>query len=141
MTEQDLSACNKFISEKMERTGEVPTMGDIWQAAIFYEREKVEVKLGLNTPMFDTASKLHIEARDANLKIKDLEEKLAEANARHTDINVALAMKLSFAVEILEMVEDHRKMPHQHYDPVTKLYCLTERAREALGKINAVGNK
>lgn len=35
-------------------------------------------------------------------------------------------------VTLAEMVEDHTKMPHQHSDLQTRLYCLTERASEAL---------
>jgi hypothetical protein len=37
--------------------------------------------------------------------------------------------------EALEMVEDNRKMPHHHDDLQTRLYCLAERAREALSKL------
>lgn len=47
-----------------------------------------------------------------NPRIEELEAQLEEAN------------------EIIAMVEDHRKMPHQHSDAQTKLYCLTERAGE-----------
>ena len=36
--------------------------------------------------------------------------------------------------EVLEMVEDPRKMPHQHEDLRTRLYCLAERAREVLNE-------
>lgn len=46
-----------------------------------------------------------------------------------------LKWRLAKAIEVLEMVKDHRKMPHQHADAYTKLCCLTERASEALGKI------
>lgn len=37
--------------------------------------------------------------------------------------------------EVLEMVQDNTKMPHQHSDLQTRLYCLSERATEALKKI------
>jgi hypothetical protein len=37
---------------------------------------------------------------------------------------------------VLEMVEDNSKMPHRHDDLQTRLYCLAERAREALLKNN-----
>lgn len=43
--------------------------------------------------------------------------------------------KLSLAKEVLEMVVDNTKMPHQHSDLQTRLYCLAERAREVLDKI------
>ena len=36
---------------------------------------------------------------------------------------------------LAEMVEDHRKMPHQHIEAQDKLYCLTERAREILEEL------
>ena len=36
---------------------------------------------------------------------------------------------------IIRMVEDHRLMPHEHKNANDKLYCLTERAREALEKL------
>lgn len=41
-------------------------------------------------------------------------------------------MQRDRAYEIIEMMAGHRKMPHQHSDPQTKLYCLTERANEFL---------
>jgi hypothetical protein len=37
-------------------------------------------------------------------------------------------------VTLAEMVEDSRKMPHWHSDKALRLWCLTERAREALTK-------
>jgi hypothetical protein len=50
-------------------------------------------------------------------------------------------------IEVLKMVEDNTKMPHQHSDLQTRLYCLAERAREVLAKseykeeeINALQN-
>lgn len=46
--------------------------------------------------------------------------------------NAELQKKLDEAVKVIEMVEDHRKMPHQHSDLQTRLYCLTERATEFL---------
>lgn len=42
---------------------------------------------------------------------------------------------LRIAVDLIEMVADHSKMPHKHNDTQTRLYCLTERAVEALAKI------
>lgn len=39
-------------------------------------------------------------------------------------------------VEVLRMVEDNSKMPHQHQDLQTRLYCLAERAREVLEKVD-----
>lgn len=33
---------------------------------------------------------------------------------------------------LAEMVMDNTKMPHQHSDLQTRLYCLSERAREVL---------
>jgi hypothetical protein len=36
--------------------------------------------------------------------------------------------------ELAEMVMDNTKMPHQHTDPQLRLYCLAERAKEALGE-------
>lgn len=42
--------------------------------------------------------------------------------------------KLHHAIQLIRMVADHRLMPHQHSDPQTKLYCLTERANEFLQK-------
>lgn len=38
-------------------------------------------------------------------------------------------------VEVLEMVQDNTKMPHQHTDPQLRLYCLAERAEEVLKKV------
>lgn len=38
------------------------------------------------------------------------------------------------ALEIIEMVADNRKMPHQHEDYHTRLCCLAERANEFLEK-------
>lgn len=70
--------------------------------------------------------------------------KLGQENAelRKIETNILKAMKerdaiketLKDAIEVIAMVEDHRKMPHQHKDAQTKLYCLTERAREFLEK-------
>lgn len=37
--------------------------------------------------------------------------------------------------ELAEMVEDNTKMPHQHEDLQTRLYCLAERAKEVLEKV------
>jgi hypothetical protein len=42
---------------------------------------------------------------------------------------------LDQAVEVLNMVQDNTKMPHQHTDPQLRLYCLAERAEEVLKKI------
>ena len=52
-----------------------------------------------------------------------------------------LEQRLADAEEILGMVEDHRKMPHQHEDAQTKLYCLTERAAEYFEKHKRVNNE
>ena len=38
-------------------------------------------------------------------------------------------------VEVLQMVQDNTKMPHQHTDPQLRLYCLAERAEEVLKKV------
>jgi hypothetical protein len=45
-------------------------------------------------------------------KIKKLEQQLKEAES------------------VIDMVEDNRKMPHQHKDYYKRLCCLSERARE-----------
>lgn len=49
-----------------------------------------------------------------------------------------LSRQLKDAITLIEMVEDHRKMPHQHEDLQTRLYCLTERAREFLEKYRGI---
>jgi hypothetical protein len=61
-------------------------------------------------------------------KILDMSVKLEQENAKLKAQNDSL-------LPIVEMLEDHRKMPHEHKDAQTKLYCLTERASEALKKI------
>lgn len=53
---------------------------------------------------------------EKNKKIESLEAQLREAN------------------KVLEMVQDHRKMPHWHDNQVIRLYCLTERANEYFEK-------
>ena len=50
------------------------------------------------------------------------------------DLIIELNTNLSEAIEIIEMVEDNRKMPHQHDDYYTRLCCLSEQAREFLEK-------
>jgi hypothetical protein len=35
-------------------------------------------------------------------------------------------------VTLAKMVEDNSRMPHSHTDPQLRLYCLAERANEAL---------
>jgi hypothetical protein len=42
--------------------------------------------------------------------------------------------RLASAEEVLAMVEENTKMPHQHTDPQLRLYCLAERAREHFSK-------
>lgn len=49
--------------------------------------------------------------------------------------NQKLKKQVEILKPIVEMVEDHRKMPHKHSHSRDKLYCLTERASEALEKI------
>lgn len=45
--------------------------------------------------------------------------------------------KLQVAVEFIEMVEDHRKMPHQHIVAYDRINCLNNLATETLTKIKA----
>lgn len=52
-----------------------------------------------------------------------------------------LKLELIDARKVIDMVADHRKMPHQHTDPYTKLCCLTERANEFIKKWSADANK
>lgn len=52
----------------------------------------------------------------------------------------ALKSKLVIAKYVLEMVVDNTKMPHQHSDFQTRLYCLSERASEALEKLSLINN-
>lgn len=46
----------------------------------------------------------------------------------------ALLLQIEDLIEVLEMVEDNRKMPHQHKDYYLRLCCLSERAKEVLEK-------
>jgi len=43
--------------------------------------------------------------------------------------------KLAISVELIKMVEDNSKMPHNHEDYYLRLCCLSERAKEALKQI------
>lgn len=81
---------------------------------------------------------LQREIKKRDEKIKELEVKLDEMRNAKNNLRRDYAesqSKLAIAVEVLEMVEDNTKMPHQHSDLQTRLYCLTERATEALSKI------
>jgi hypothetical protein len=48
---------------------------------------------------------------------------------------VDLKAKLALTVELVEMVQDNRKMPHFHLDHYERLCCLSERATEVLEKL------
>ena len=43
---------------------------------------------------------------------------------------IEIEKRLEEAEEVLEMVADNTKMPHQHTEPQLRLYCLAERANE-----------
>ena len=51
----------------------------------------------------------------------ELEQQLKETQAR-----------LDSATEIIGMIQDNTKMPHQHLDPHLRLYCLADKADEWL---------
>lgn len=89
---------------------------------------------------FDSETIFKLEQINANCqrKIKELESKLSEYKRSCIEWQKCAKdknSKLIIAMEFIYMVEDHRKMPHQHSDAQTKLYCLTERARETMEKI------
>lgn len=46
-----------------------------------------------------------------------------------------LEEKLDKCKRVLEMVEDHTKMPHKHSDYYERLCCLAERSREVLEEV------
>jgi hypothetical protein len=77
-----------------------------------------------------------------NEHIKDLEYQLEQQKIMNPiSVNMlatieTLGRDLKVAVSVLEMVQDHRKMPHQHEDYYLGLCYLTERASEALKEIN-----
>lgn len=77
-------------------------------------------------------------------KIKELEAHLEMYKARYEKptgvyyINGRKFVPVEMfdqVVEVLEMVQDNTKMPHQHTDPQLRLYCLAERAEEVLKKV------
>lgn len=78
--------------------------------------------------------------------IKELQAELAlkDSWVKHHQGSVEATMKrchkaeynLKLAMELIDMVEDNSKMPHQHTDPQTRLYCLTERAVELRDKLS-----
>lgn len=48
--------------------------------------------------------------------------------------NEKLKQQLKDANELIDMVENNTKMPHQHKDYYERLCCLSERAREYKNK-------
>jgi hypothetical protein len=75
--------------------------------------------------------------RDAKERIKELELSLnlhRQAACENSERAIKAEAQNKIMREVLEMVEDNSKMPHQHSDLQTRLYCLAERAREALSK-------
>jgi hypothetical protein len=106
-----------------------------WKAALQYSRKRA--RHCVCGDVVGQCSCLDREIVGQEQRIKELEEKLALADKKlkSFDSYVCRDEKLVIAIEVLEMVEDHRKMPHQHEDLQTRLYCLTERAAEALKKI------
>ena len=89
------------------------------------DAELESVKRERNILMAD--NEWQIERNEGNILMQD---EMLEAVTRQRDE----------AVEVLKMVEDNTKMPHQHSDYYERLCCLSERAREFLAKL-ASGEK
>jgi hypothetical protein len=86
----------------------------------------------------------HDDYQEAQDKIRNLQKQLDQYKARyHSMTGVYYINGRKFVpvemfdqvVEVLEMVQDNTKMPHQHTDPQLRLYCLAERAEEVLKKV------
>ena len=71
-----------------------------------------------------------------SIRIIELEQKLGEAcgevayKERYKEMFYQQLIRLIEAEKLIAMVEDNRKMPHQHKDYYERLCCLSERARE-----------
>jgi hypothetical protein len=88
------------------------------------ENKKLREKL-------ETAKIIFIEMNDKDKEILEWRE-AARSEAEEVNKLQSENKKLR---EALEMVMDNTKMPHQHSDLQTRLYCLAERAREALKEV------
>ena len=75
------------------------------------------------------------EAHDQYFKAKMLAEENARLNIVVTNLKTVVSINQQENArfrEVLEMVIDNSKMPHLHADYQTRLYCLAERAQQAL---------
>lgn len=78
------------------------------------------------------------EDNTTKFSMSELIERIGAKPLREQDrLNVELIDLRQFkkdALEVIKMVADNRKMPHQHKDYHTRLCCLAERANEFLEK-------
>ena len=83
-----------------------------------------------NTPVAFSSNKISLAGEASAKKDRSLDQEI-ESLRKDREKLVEVVKELR---STLEMVEDNSKMPHQHTDLQTRLYCLAERAREVLAR-------